>query len=586
MFVCAECGQSNPTAGFCPEDGSPLVDRGDDVLIGSEIGVYRVARLLGVGGMGRVYKAVHPSIGSRVAVKVLSYECAQNAEMVDRFLNEAKAVNLIRHENIVNIIDLNKLPDGRPYIIMEYLDGAALADVIEKQGPLPLGGLAKLVGEVLSALGAAHRNTIVHRDLKPDNIFVSPQGRATVLDFGIAKLRPELSGGVGPTRTGSLLGTPHYMAPEQAMAQRVDARTDVYAVGVILYESVTGRRPFQADSLFQLLHMQVNEQPTPPRALRPDLPPEYEAVIFRAMAKDPAHRFQSTDELAHALDLASRALPAQAWTTVTPATGGSHAASIGPQSVRTPAHGGAPVQRPASMGSAATPMHTPTPGGHTGYPTNTPMSGQMMHPQTAHRVPNKRTGLKVGIAVAGLAVVGAVAFLMTQSDSDDSDDRSASTNHASSRAGGAIDSLTGSGRNSDAAGRLADLSKLAGLADGSELKIDLNGLQSTDPVERQKALEKLTNQQLAMADKATKDALTQAQNSPRTPSCRRSGRRPMPTSRHSPFRVPINPQASIQNALTSADFSRKPRTRRARYTKTRCSFASTPRACFQTDSQT
>src|SRR5688572_9901160 len=131
MFVCAECGATQPAAGFCPADGRPLAPIGDDVLLGTTIGVYRVARLLGIGGMGRVYKGVHPTIGSRVAIKVLSRECSDRKDLVERFFAEAKAVNLIRHESIVNVLDLSTLPDGRPYIVMEYLDGSPLAGVVE-----------------------------------------------------------------------------------------------------------------------------------------------------------------------------------------------------------------------------------------------------------------------------------------------------------------------------------------------------------------------------------------------------------------------------------------------------------------------
>src|ERR1700759_1856944 len=215
MFVCAECGWSQPVPGPCPADGTALSPIGEDVLLGTTIGAYRVARLLGIGGMGRVYKGWHPAIGSRVAIKGLSRECSDRRDLVDRFFSEARAVNLIRHETIVNVLDLAMLPDGRPYIIMEYLDGAPLAALIEHavghQTPLPLGGIARLVAEVLDALGAAHGKGIVHRDLKPDNVFVAPSGRPKVLDFGIAKLSDVTN---TSTRTGSLLGTPHYMSPE------------------------------------------------------------------------------------------------------------------------------------------------------------------------------------------------------------------------------------------------------------------------------------------------------------------------------------------------------------------------------------
>src|SRR5215475_5813304 len=174
MFVCPECGASQAGPGNCPADRWPLAPAGDDGLLGTAVGAYRVARLLGVGGMGRVYKGVQPQIGSRVAIKVLSRECTDRRDLVDRFFSEAKAVNLIRHESIVNVLDLSMLPDGRPYIIMEYLDGVPLSMLIDqsitRRMPMPLGGLARLTAEALDALGAAHAKGIVHRDLKPDNI--------------------------------------------------------------------------------------------------------------------------------------------------------------------------------------------------------------------------------------------------------------------------------------------------------------------------------------------------------------------------------------------------------------------------------
>jgi serine/threonine protein kinase len=314
MFVCPECGASQPVPGYCGTDRSPLEPVGEDVLLGTTVGAYRVARLLGVGGMGRVYKGVQPQIGSRVAIKVLSRECSDRRDLVERFFSEARAVNLIRHESIVNVLDLASLPDGRPYIIMEYLDGAALASAIERVpqfGPLPLGTVARLAVEVLDALGAAHAKGIVHRDLKPDNLFVTPSGRPKVLDFGIAKLLPELGGSY--TQTGSLLGTPHYMAPEQAAGQPVDYRADLYAMGVILFECVTGQKPFHGSSLFDLLRKHVDEPPPRPAALRPDLPPAFEHAILTALAKAPDHRWPSAQAMSTALQQATMQLPPEQW---------------------------------------------------------------------------------------------------------------------------------------------------------------------------------------------------------------------------------------------------------------------------------
>ncbi|MBL0214211.1 MAG: serine/threonine protein kinase [Myxococcales bacterium] len=319
MFVCPECGAQQGAQGHCPADGAPLAAIGEDLLLGTTVGAYRVARLLGIGGMGRVYKGVHPTIGSRVAIKVLSRECSDRRDLVERFFAEAKAVNLIRHESIVNVLDLAMLPDGRPYIIMEYLDGAPLSALVDHavttRTPIPLGGLARLAAEVLDALGAAHGKGIVHRDLKPDNIFVTPGGRPKVLDFGIAKLS-DSAPGTG-TATGSLLGTPHYMAPEQAAGKPVDHRADLYAMGVILFECATGHKPFLADSLFDLLRKHVEAPPPSPRQLRPDMPPELEQLILVALAKAPEQRFASAQAMSMALQHATQRLPQEAWAPLT-----------------------------------------------------------------------------------------------------------------------------------------------------------------------------------------------------------------------------------------------------------------------------
>ncbi len=325
MFVCAECGASQPVPNRCVADGSVLVPIGDDLLLGTTIGAYRVARMLGIGGMGRVYKGVHPQIGSRVAIKVLSRECSDRRDLVDRFFAEAKAVNLIRHESIVNVLDLATLPDGRPYIVMEYLDGSPLAGIIEHAQqtgmPLPLGGLARLVAEVLDALGAAHAKGIVHRDLKPDNIYVTQSGRPKVLDFGIAKLMQPVGEAASgsATHTGSLLGTPHYMSPEQAAGRPVDARADIYAIGVILFECATLQKPFVADSLFDLLRKHVEAPPPSPRALRRDMPDGLEHIIYTALAKMPEQRFASAHAMSMALQHATQGLPPEQWTPIVPA---------------------------------------------------------------------------------------------------------------------------------------------------------------------------------------------------------------------------------------------------------------------------
>ncbi|MCA9669290.1 MAG: protein kinase [Myxococcales bacterium] len=315
-LVCPECGASYSEGEFCPVDGSRLTDGAADTLLGSQVGNYRIARVLGAGGMGKVYLGTNPAIGSRVAIKVLSSERSGGVDLVERFFNEARAVNLIRHENIVNIVDLARLPDGRPYIVMEFLEGAPLSRVFARSSTstppsLPLSRLARLMIQTLEALAAAHARGIIHRDLKPENIYVTRGGHAKVLDFGIAKLSSDLKVS-GPTVSGVMLGTPPYMSPEQIKGGAIDARSDLYAAGVILFEGATGQLPFLAESLYVLCSMHVEQPPPPPRSLRADLPPVLEQVILRALAKAPEHRFADAAAMAAALEQVQRTLPVDA----------------------------------------------------------------------------------------------------------------------------------------------------------------------------------------------------------------------------------------------------------------------------------
>ena len=284
-----------------------------DVLLGSSVGRYQLVRVIGQGGMGRVYEGIDPAIGSRVAIKVINEAFARDPELADRFFAEARAVNMIRHECIVNVLEHTTLPDGRPLIVMEYIEGRTLRDALE-HGPLPLGGVSIVMIEVLGALSAAHAIGIVHRDLKPDNIVITPTGRPKVLDFGIAKLLNAPPGRAAPrTKTGVVLGTPEYMAPEYISDGIIDVRSDVYAMGVVMFEAVTGRRPFEGPTDFEIMRQHVEEPPPRPRTLRPDLPELVEHVLLAALAKHPRDRFASANAMAIALHTASAALPADAW---------------------------------------------------------------------------------------------------------------------------------------------------------------------------------------------------------------------------------------------------------------------------------
>jgi serine/threonine-protein kinase len=260
--------------------------------------------------MGKVYLAVHPGIGRQAAVKVLTPSDAADPQIVSRFITEARAANAIRHPNIVDIYDSGVIEGGTPYIVMEYLDGETLTQALAR-GPLALADAIDWACQIAEALAAAHAHDVVHRDLKPDNLFLIADPRrlgkkqVKVLDFGIAKLQRRTMGQVHKTRTGALLGTPLYMSPEQCMSMKdIDARTDIYSLGVILYEMVTGKRPFDGDGVYAVISMHINDKPAAPTSVRPDLPFELEAIILQALAKAPTQRQGSMAEVLSQLELA------------------------------------------------------------------------------------------------------------------------------------------------------------------------------------------------------------------------------------------------------------------------------------------
>jgi len=275
-----------------------------DLGEGTEVGEYRVLSKIGEGGMGSVYAAVHPVIGKRVAIKVLAPHIAANPELVRRFVDEARAVNKIGHPNIVDIFSFGWLKDQRHYFAMEFLDGLSLADRI-KRGAFEAEEARRLLRQICQALEAAHRQGIVHRDLKPDNIWiVQPQhgeSYAKLLDFGIAKLMGDGDAG-HRTQTGIVMGTPAYMSPEQCRGVNVEKGTDIYALGMILYEIYAGKLPFQG-SFAELITHHLLTVPEPPSRHRP-LARALDTLILRCLDKDPTQRPQSADELWRALDAA------------------------------------------------------------------------------------------------------------------------------------------------------------------------------------------------------------------------------------------------------------------------------------------
>src|SRR3954452_923628 len=252
-------------------------------------GRYRAVRRLGSGGMAEVWGAEDEELGRRVALQLLGGRFAEDPEFRERFRREAQSAAGLAHPNIVGIFDRSDW-EGTPYIAMELVDGHTLKELVTERGPLPPAVAVNFVEQVLRALGYAHRRGIVHRDVKPQNVIIDAEGTAKVADFGIAR-----AGNSEMTETGAIVGTVEYVSPEQAEGLPVDRRTDLYSAGVVLYELLTGRVPFDGEAPVSVALKQVSEHPVPPSQLRPGIPRALEAVVMRALEKDPAHRFQSAE---------------------------------------------------------------------------------------------------------------------------------------------------------------------------------------------------------------------------------------------------------------------------------------------------
>ena len=266
-------------------------------------GRYRILRKLGSGGMANVYLAEDEDLGRRVAIKILSERYANDESFNERFRREAKSAASLSHPNIVSIYDRGEA-DGIPYIAMEVIEGRSLKELILTRGPLPLATAIDYTHQILDALRFAHRNGIIHRDIKPHNILLGAENRAKVTDFGIAR-----AGASQMTEVGSIMGTAQYLSPEQARGAPVTAASDLYSVGIVLYEMLTGQVPFSGDSAIEIAMKHLNETPRPPSSLRPELTPELDQVVLRALAKNPEDRYQASEEFSADLDRVEAGIP-------------------------------------------------------------------------------------------------------------------------------------------------------------------------------------------------------------------------------------------------------------------------------------
>ncbi|MDX6383186.1 MAG: eukaryotic-like serine/threonine-protein kinase [Blastocatellia bacterium] len=307
MKVCPLCGKEySDTSTLCTLDAAVL-ERSDDPLLGQTLAEkYLIEQLIKRGGMGAVYRGKHVMMDKTVAIKVLRPALAGDDSVVARFSREAKAASRISHPHAVSVTDFGESENGVVFLVMEYLDGRTLKDIIRSEGPLPLDRILEIVRQVSGALDAAHKQGVIHRDLKSDNIMLSQTNGgdwAKVLDFGIAKItQREGAQDNDITAANLVIGTPQYMSPEQcSQSGPIDARADVYSLGVILFEMLAGRVPFTGDSPTVIMMKQVQDEPPSVRDLRPDLPAGVGSLVKKALAKQPIDRFQTAGELYEAL---------------------------------------------------------------------------------------------------------------------------------------------------------------------------------------------------------------------------------------------------------------------------------------------
>ena len=382
----AEPRQTAPTAVIQPGEF--------DIAPGTKLGEYQIEAKIGQGGMGVVFSAFHPLIGKRAAIKILKRELCADPFTVERFVDEARVVNQIGHPNIVDIFAFGEMPDGRSYFVMEWLKGETLRARIAR-GPIEVAETCRVVRLLARALQAAHEKGVIHRDLKPDNVILVEQRdeapSVKLLDFGIAKLARS-DHRVEKTATGAIVGTPQYIAPEQAKGYSIDARADIYALGGILFELFTGRPPFVADNAMEMVAKHLMEPPVRVSTLAPSISPELDELVFGMLAKTPDGR----PSLVKVIDVLERSRDSSA---------AVHRARTAPPAPPL-ADASSPFVRPDSepSGDLSSPVRRPSFDGDLAVPVSSPQA-----------VPDLRPSRPPWIAIAGLPIAGLVAFLIVRS---------------------------------------------------------------------------------------------------------------------------------------------------------------------------
>ena len=371
MSGCPHCGKTWPE-GYrrCPDDGATLspvqpvhgnaapalsYSSDDDLPAGSQAGEYRIEKKIGEGGMGSVYGARHPLIGKRAAIKVIRRELSNSREAVDRFVLEAQSVNQIGHPNIVDVFGFGQLPDGRAFFVMEWLEGESLRERLQR--PFQFPEALEILEQIAKALEAAHEAGVVHRDLKPDNVYLQvrkgEKPTVKLLDFGLAKLTSRGDGSAQQhdrTRTGVVMGTPLYLSPEQAKGAKIGVETDVYSLGAMAYEMLSGVVPFKADSAVEIMAMHISQAPIALVQMAPWVPPEIDALVAQMLEKDAHNRPNATEVRERIAQCRSRASAATIGLQINPS---SQPPPYTPQvpygSMNTTMPGGRATPMPAAM---------------------------------------------------------------------------------------------------------------------------------------------------------------------------------------------------------------------------------------------